>query len=41
MEFVWYGIFAAVIYWGWKSIPPERDEIIAARESYGKVDDKV
>lgn len=34
---IWTVIFAAIIYWGWKSIPSESQEIINARKLYGKV----
>lgn len=37
---IWFVIFAAIIYWGRKSIPSENNSIIAARKFYGTVDNK-
>ena len=30
-------LLASVLYFGWKQIPAEDPEVIAARKSYGKV----
>jgi len=38
MSFLGIALFAALVVWTWKQIPPEDAETIEARKKYGKAE---